>query len=222
MGEFALQRFALTRIATILAFTAPIALGSPARAEAPADGPDRAFVLALQLLDSHEPTQVLSRLTPESIEYFDGLRIHALASDRTALSELSIADRLVVLALRHELTRDGIRQPVPDLLSSQLARLQQPTDWQRAAIGPQFEYRGAQRAPLLIDGIPTGFVVDFMQRDGRWLVDLRHSAALFEPMIRMQSALTGVTQDEAIVSVLARLSQRPVRSDIWNPGASPR
>jgi hypothetical protein len=75
---------------------------------------------------------------------------------------------------------------------------------------------------LLIDGIPTGLVVDFEQRNGIWLVDLRNAAALFEPIVRVQSTITGVSEDEAIVSLLARVSQRPVRADIWNPDASRR
>jgi hypothetical protein len=45
---------------------------------------------------------------------------------------------------------------------------------------------------------------------------------LFEPIIRVRSALTGFTEDGAIVSVLARVSQRPVCADIWNPDAPVR
>jgi hypothetical protein len=67
-----------------------------------------------------------------------------------------------------------------------------------------------------------GFVVDFVQRDGSWRFDLPNSAALFEPIIRVRSALTGFTEDGVIVSVLERVSQRPACADIWNPDASPR
>ena len=73
----------------------------------------------------------------------------------------------------------------------------------------------------MIDGKPTpGGAFVFHREGGVWKFDLEHVASLARGMFRALASQRGVSEEELILDLLSRTSERPIGAEVWQPPIS--
>jgi len=144
----------------------------------------------------------------------------ALTLDKPGLDGLHVMDRISVMQLRHQMTR----QQLESMNGGEIVAYAVDHGWigkdgaARLQIG-NFTVEGdSASAPILGgDGKETLLRMRFAREQGLWRLDLVEMMALTRVAIAQAIRQTGLTEDEFILFALEATSGRKPGPEIWSP-----
>jgi hypothetical protein len=208
--RFMHRRLAL--VLTALALTRPLRAGDAEDVRAAFD----VYRAALLKNDGDACAAVVDRGT---IAYYQRMRNLAVRGTSLQVRKLPIMDKLIVLRMRHQVPLARL-----EAMDGRAALAHGVTEgWigkesvGNASLGA-VEVRGTRAAAVfVVEGKPTPFKIRARREPGGWRIDLR---SLFEPAEAAFASLreaSGRPEDDFIVDLVERLSNKPVPATIWDP-----
>jgi len=157
-------------------------------------------------------------VSEKTLRHYDQLRQLALAGDTNELRELPSFNRLVVLAIRHNVAAATLRKMQgKDIFSygvkNQWVAKDSVAPFELGNINIYGNYAGGD---ISIGGSSTGSQLEFRKESGVWRLNLM---PLLERVSRDRSAQLNSNQDEnkAILGIIEQMSGRKVDAGIWTP-----
>lgn len=157
-------------------------------------------------------------ISEKTLRHYDQLRQLALTGDANELKELPSFNRLVVLAIRHNVSTTTLRKMQgKDIFSygvkNQWVSKDSVAPFELGNITIYGNYAGGD---ISLSGSMTSSQLEFRKESGVWRLNLM---PLLERVGRERSAQLNSNQDEnkAILSILEQMSGRKVDAGIWTP-----
>lgn len=157
-------------------------------------------------------------ISEKTLRHYDQLRQYALAADANELKELPSFNRLVVLAIRHNVSAVTLRKMQgKDIFSygvkNQWVAKDSVAPYELGSINIYGNYAGGE---LSIGGSSANSQLEFRKENGVWRLNLM---PLLERVSRDRSAQLNSYQDEnkAILGIIEQMSGRKVDANIWTP-----
>lgn len=157
-------------------------------------------------------------ISDRTARYYDQLRQSALTSDANELKEQPGYNRLVILAIRHNITPNALRK----MQGRDVFSFGVKNQWvAKDAVAP-FElgtinvYGNYASGKVMHGGKSTNSYLEFRKENGAWRINL---VPLLERVGRERSAQLGNAADEnkAIFTIIEKASGRKVDNSIWIP-----
>lgn len=157
-------------------------------------------------------------VSEKTLRHYDQLRQLALAGDANELKELPSFNRLVVLAIRHNVAAPALRKMQgKDIFSygvkNQWVAKDSVAPFELGNINIYGNYAGGD---ISFSGSSTNSQLEFRKENGVWRLNLM---PLLERVGRERSAQLNSNQDEnkAILNIIEQMSGRKVDAGIWTP-----
>ena len=157
-------------------------------------------------------------VSEKTLRHYDQLRQLALAGDANELKELPSFNRLVVLAIRHNVSAPALRKMHgKDIFSygvkNQWVAKDSVAPFELGNINIYGNYAGGD---ISFSGSTTSSQLEFRKENGVWRLNLM---PLLERVSRERSAQLNSNQDEnkAILGIIEQMSGRKVDAGIWTP-----
>lgn len=157
-------------------------------------------------------------ISEKTLRHYDQLRQLALTGDATELKELPSFNRLVVLAIRHNVAAVTLRKMQgKDIFAygvkNQWVAKDSVAPYELGNINIYGNYAGGD---ISINGSSANSQLEFRKENGVWRLNLM---PLLERVSRDRSAQLNSYQDEnkAILSIIEQMSGRKVDPGIWTP-----
>ncbi len=157
-------------------------------------------------------------ISEKTLRHYDQLRQLALTGDANELKELPSFNRLVVLAIRHNVPAITLRKMQgKDIFAygvkNQWVAKDSVAPFELGGITIYGNYAGGD---ISLSGNATSSQLEFRKENGVWRLNLM---PLLERVGRERSAQLNSQQDEnkAIVGIIEQMSGRKVDASIWTP-----
>lgn len=151
---------------------------------------------------------------------YRGFADSALTLDKPGLDDLHVMDRMSVMQLRHQMSR----QQLENMSGSEIVAYAVDKGWigkdgaARLQVGDFTVEGDSASAPVLGgDGKETLLRMRFAREDGIWRFDLVEAMALVRVTMAQAIRQTGLSEDAFILVFLEAASGRKPDPDIWNP-----
>ena len=157
-------------------------------------------------------------ISEKTLRHYDQLRQLALTGEANELKELPSFNRLVVLAIRHNVSTTTLRK----MQGKDIFAYGVKNQWvSKDSVAP-FElgnitiYGNYAGGDISLSGSMTSSQLEFRKESGVWRLNLM---PLLERVGRERSAQLNSNQDEnkAILSIIEQMSGRKVDAGIWTP-----
>jgi len=157
-------------------------------------------------------------VSEKTLRHYDQLRQLALAGDANELKELPSFNRLVVLAIRHNVAAPALRK----MQGKDIFAYGVKNQWVAKDSVAPFEmgniniYGNYASGDISITGSTTTSQLEFRKENGVWRLNLM---PLLDRVSRDRSAQLNSYQDEnkAILGIIEQMSGRKVDAGIWTP-----
>ena len=154
----------------------------------------------------------------KTLRHYDQLRQLALTADANDLKDLPSFNRLLVLAIRHNVAAPQLRK----MQGKEIFAYGVKNQWVAKESVAPFElgtvnvYGNYASAEILQRGNAIPWSIEFRKENGAWRINL---LPLLERVSRERSAWLNTYQDEnkAIVAIIEQMSGRKVDAAIWTP-----
>lgn len=159
-------------------------------------------------------------ISEKTLRHYDQLRQLALTGEANELKELPSFNRLVVLAIRHNVAAPILRK----MQGKDIFAYGVKNQWVAKDSVAPFElgnitiYGNYAGGDISLSGTPTSSQLEFRKENGVWRLNLM---PLLERVGRERSAQLNSQQDEnkAILGIIEQMSGRKVDASIWTlPG----
>lgn len=207
----------LRRLIVILALLLPL----PAAAQDEATSEVReSFLDYKAAILSGDGETAAELVTQRTHALYRGFADSALRLDKPRLDELHVMDRMSVMQLRHQMTR----QQLESMSGGEIVAYAVDNGWigkdgaARLQVGDFTVEGDSASAPILGgDGKETLLRMRFAREDGLWRLDLVEMMALTRVAIAQAIRQTGMSEDTFILVFLEAASGRKPSPDIWSP-----
>lgn len=206
----------LRRLLFVLAFALPL----PATAQEEAAAVRDSFLDYKASILAGDGAAAAALVTQRTHALYRGFADGALTLDKPGLDGLPVMDRMSVLQLRHQMTR----QQLESMSGSEIVAYAVDHGWigkdgaARLQVGHFTVDGSSATAPILGgDGKETLLRMRFTREEGIWRLDLVELMALTRVAVVQAIRQTGMTEDEFILFALEAASGRKPGPEIWNP-----
>lgn len=159
-------------------------------------------------------------VTERTRTLYRGFADSALTLDKPGLDGLHVMDRISVMQLRHQMTR----QQLESMSGGEIVAYAVDQGWigkdgaARLQVGDFIVQGDSASAPVLGgDGEETLLRMRFAREDGLWRFDLVEAMALVRVTMAQAIRQTGLSEDAFILVFLEAASGRKPDPDIWSP-----
>jgi hypothetical protein len=205
----------IATIALALALSAPPA--APAGDAAVREAYDR-YAKALLAKDGRAAAAAVDRAT---IAYYGRVRDLALDGDATTVRKAPAVDKIVILRLRHQVGREAVER----MDGAGVLAFGVENGWidagsvRNAKLGAVRVEGDSASGDLEVGGrvAPREFAWQFRREDGAWRISLVPTLRNAEPVLRQAAKQSGLDEDDFVLAVLEKVSDRPVPATIWDP-----
>ncbi len=154
-----------------------------------------------------------------TIGYYDMILRLTKTADSAAMDTLSLLDKLMVLSIRHRLTREEIT--ATDGRGLLVYAIQKGMIGKGSVasndIGTITVEDTFARAQLVADGKRAPYHFHFYKEDGQWKIDLTALFPLAATAFSQMAQTSGLPDNEFLIDILGRLTGVSPSSDIWEP-----
>lgn len=211
--------FHATRLVVCLVLPLAFGWARAAAATESAAAVQRGFAIYKSALVRHDGARAAATVSGNSLAYYDRMRQLALSAPKDELEQLEGTERMLVLGMRHQASRDLLEAATPAELVAYAVSSGLVSDLSVATteLGPVSIQGERARAWVVVDGQPTRSVLQFVLEDAVWKFDLEFAMEASSGLIAALSEQLGVSENDVIFELLARGSGLAVGPEIWVP-----
>ncbi|MBI2422711.1 MAG: hypothetical protein HYV27_07765 [Candidatus Hydrogenedentes bacterium] len=166
----------------------------------------------------------LALASSASLKYFGELLELALHGTKEDLFEHSLADKYLILSIRHRAPADKVRE----LDGATLYQMSVDRGWLGEAttldreIGTVEVDGATAHGAQVLGGERTGGLFHFVKEDGVWRIELAYQLEIVETMLRSALKESQIPEESFFVQILGVATNKPVNPAVWEPLAAPR
>ena len=172
-----------------------------------------------QAIESRDGERAASLVSRASLDYYGKMLALALHGKREDLGGLGLADKYLVLCIRHRLPRET----VPSLTAETLYATVVAKAWfgrahtQGRDMGAVTVSKNAARGVQVVQGQETDESITFLREKGDWKIDLGYQTAIIEAELAKAMKMSTLPEETFLVHILGVATQKRVPSDVWEP-----
>jgi len=175
----------------------------------------KAYQAALLAKNGPRAAATLARPT---VAYYQRMRDLAMSGKAADIKKLTIGDKLTILRLRVEFSAPELKR----LDGAGVIAYSVQHGWvgdEVARVGVGAVVIDGERATIaaLADGKPSADRFPMVRENGAWRLDLVPLMAGANAYFKKAAAESGMSEDDFVLMILERMSDRPVSPAIWNP-----
>jgi len=167
---------------------------------------------------NEEGEKAVRFLSDKTIQYYAKTVDQCLHADSTAVSELSLMDKFIVLALRHRTSKEKLRsftgrQAVVYAIEEGMVGKNSAA---RNEIGTIKRKENKAEAQLVVRGNPTPVSFAFYKENNEWKLDLTSIFPITEKAFQQLIDSSDQSENEFLLNLLMLSTQEAPTQDIWN------